>query len=399
MANILLATLGLMMFQLTGSTLTLVLTIVDGFWAAFFGWLFFKKGLGPSSVSGRTIVASSERNWVKRPVLLTILFLALLGSALPQVRADSLVFYGGYILTTCDFWGCSFTPAQGVATIIEVNAETVATGELLAQWISNDVFATCGPIPHSCHWWIQTGLAIGELPDGTFTTIPVFYVESDTVSGVYTFQNHGPVNFGTAHTFQMWDDGTNWHVAIDGSQVYTLSNGYSSDGVSDGEESASIELHEPVGMSLNPTGNGHWSGLQFYCNKAWQNWGASNCQDIWPNSSTYVVNQTCDEYGVQPISIREFTVGGGGVSCASRGGGGCLVCPHPAVPIPDGRLIGPQSGYNPGLGIKPSLITILLLTGSQIAIGMLSLMTYLKIRRALPKRLKPERGAFVPTGD
>jgi len=291
----------------------------------------------------------------------------LLGSTLSiPVSADIYVFESFNRLSTCTLFGCGPTEVYGLGASILVNSEaTPGAGQILVEWISLDNFDS---LPFtSSHVWMQTGYAIGALPDGTFASQPVFYTESnlptfDNSGTVYTFHNKGAAAFGTWHSFKIWSDGggsiSTVFVSIDGVQQEAVREQY----FLQGRATGALEAHEA--LPPQPDGNGHWTSLQFYgpdcyvgCGASWKAWGSFDGNSLFGGSTSAQGFIFCPGYALQEISTTEFTVGGAAQCGGGVGGSGRRTFVPPAAASP--RLIGPgpNGGAPEGPSFTPNPIT------------------------------------------
>ena len=296
----------------------------------------------------------------------------LMGSALSvPVSADIFVFETYNRLSTCSLFGCGPTEVYGLGANILVNNEaTPGAGQIIAEWVSLDNFDSLQPFISS-HVWMQTGYAIGALPDGTFASQPVFYTESylptfDNSGRIYTFHNKGAAAFGTWHNFKIWTDGggsiATVYVSIDGIQQEAVTEQY----FLHGQATGALEAHET--QPPQNDSNGHWTSLQFYgpdcyvgCGASWKAWGSSDGNSVFGGTTSAQGFIFCPGYGLQEISTTEFTVGGT-VQCSGGMGGSdrrTFVSPLAASP----QLIGPgpNGGAPEGPSFTPSPITYWLL--------------------------------------
>src|SRR5713101_9038791 len=128
----------------------------------------------------RKIVALCPIGQKVRIFVLIAISASLAGAILPA-RANGLHhFYGEAFLQTCLWYGCGISSEIGTGANIQINNMTVDSSTV-AVWVSLDSWS-------NGHQWVQTGYAIGNLPDGTFTSMPIFYGEYQT-STSYTFYN------------------------------------------------------------------------------------------------------------------------------------------------------------------------------------------------------------------
>jgi len=257
-------------------------------------------------------------------ILLTLVMLPV-----APVAGDVFLYESGLVLQYCDALGCYLTPAAGVSASITISPESVQQGETIAELIGLDNWV------QGIHYWIQTGIVIGQLPDNSFTSSPVLYTEVNDGNG-YFFNSVGSASFGNTYDFQISYSGGS-PGTCDGSGTWSITiNNVNKGGWSDrdlscqGQQvSAIIENHEPTSLyprQPNNTGNGHWSNLEWYYNgiwgtDGWYTWGSPNPNDLLPNSTQgYIVGTVCGDYNVFQVSQADFTAQG--ISPCTGGGGG-----------------------------------------------------------------------------
>jgi hypothetical protein len=295
------------------------------------------------------------------------------------VSADISLVESGRILYTCELYGCNPTGTDGVGASIFVNNEaTPVAGQTLAEWVSLDDFNACCP----SHYWAQTGYVIGALPDGTFSSQPVFYTESNlpnsgNTANIYTFHNKGAASFGTWHSFRVWSDGlspSTTHISIGG----VLQDSFTQSYFLKGEATGALEAHST--LPPPPDGNGHWTSLQFYnpacyvgCGDVWKAWGSSDGNSLAGTATSGQDFYSCGGgYGVTNISTTEFEAGGPAPACGGGGtssGGGTrkyflpvvasqqLLGPGPNGGAPEGQFtINPITYWLLGISVAAATI-------------------------------------------
>jgi hypothetical protein len=290
---------------------------------------------------------------IKKVLVVLGVMVAVIIAPFPSVNANVNFWEAGYQLLTCDFFGCGPSLESGIQGVIQVNTETVTNDgyEILAQWLSIDSIASCfGCDPHD---WVQGGWVVGNLPDGTFTSTPVMYAESQ-VGSTYTFRQLVRLTFGQSYTFTVQLGPTNTSpstVSLNGVIEYSVQYP-----AFYGQLAAAGEVHEgSTIISPDPSMNGHWSNLQFRFNSgdSWASFGSSDSNNLLPNHTQDLVLQNCGFNVVNAISVSEFILGsplvcGGGVGGSNR---------HTFSP-PDTRtstrLIGPSSAGGGGAPQAPT---------------------------------------------
>jgi hypothetical protein len=293
-------------------------------------------------------------------LILPLVSLAL--ALVPNARSvGANVWESGYRLDTCDFLdGCIPSYESGVQASIAVNSETVSQDgiDVLAEWLSIDNPVNCSICGITYHDWLQTGWIVGNLPDGTFTSTPIAYAESEVGSGcpsspslpcTYTFQKLAPLTFGSSYTFtvQLASPST---VSLNGVVMYSVA--YLKD-VFHGQVAAFAENHEPVYVNVpNRSASGHWSNLQFRFNAgdSWVSFGSADPNDPFPNHTQNAIYETCGFNSVNAISVTDFSLSAVPAWCTGVGGGSRYTA-HPELPPASTQLVGPgPSGGAPSFG-------------------------------------------------
>jgi len=240
---------------------------------------------------------------VRPAVTFLVVFVMFTGMSVRVQAFDH--YYAGAFLDVCGFLDCADDVLQGTSGTISIDPQTVSSGETVAYWIglgfSADVFVQ--------NQWVQAGYAMGQLPDGTFSTRPLLYVEYQFDK--YFYKTIGSVGFGEAHAFDVHIGGNSQgyyaSLNVDGVEQATYNLGVLFPPY--GHSSAFLEAFQTTSQV-----SGSFSDLKFLYGSTWHNWG-DTFLTYWTQTRQMVYCTYYPTFSSQnnfKVKTGQTTCGGGG---------------------------------------------------------------------------------------